>query len=196
MLIKYYSISVITHLLILLAAILIFDFTNQAVIMGDQAEQIIHSYFFKEKFYQPNVPHNKPAEPITKTLLTKKVTKKDTIISTKKMTESISAPSAAAKASKGVQVDELLQVLHAAIQKQQHYPESAMLMEREGRATMQFTLLPDGSIHNLRLAKSSGTESLDHAALAAVRDAAPFKQVERYLSESKEFIIDVVFELS
>ncbi|MBV9575515.1 MAG: TonB family protein [Gammaproteobacteria bacterium] len=96
--------------------------------------------------------------------------------------------------SKGAEANTLLTLLHAAIQKQQHYPPSALAMERQGRATVSFTLFTDGSVQHIHLTQSSGTASLDEAALAAVREAAPFKEALRYLHNTQEYSIDVVFE--
>lgn len=113
----------------------------------------------------------------------------------KKPVEKMSQQASAKSSSRGQQTETLLALLHDAIQKQQHYPPSALEMERQGRATVKFMLSPSGSIQDLRIVKSSGTQSLDDAALAAVNRAAPFR-VEEYLDAAREFSIDVVFELS
>jgi protein TonB len=102
---------------------------------------------------------------------------------------------AQAAANRGQPVHELLALLHAAIQKQQRYPLSAQQMAREGRVTVVFILLPSGQIQQVRIMQSSGTASLDEAALMAVRDAAPFQQVDKYLQTAKEYSVDVVFTL-
>ncbi len=69
-------------------------------------------------------------------------------------------------------------------------------MEREGRITLKFVLHPDGTIEQLRMLKSSGTSSLDAAALKAINDAAPFQKVTEYIHQAQEYQIDVVFELT
>ncbi len=102
---------------------------------------------------------------------------------------------AASEKSKGAPTNTLLALLHTAIQKQQHYPLSAQQMEREGRVSVQFILLEDGRIKGLHMVKSSGTASLDEAALQAVQAASPFAHINQYLSKAQEFSIDVVFEL-
>lgn len=94
------------------------------------------------------------------------------------------------------QIDSLGALLHDAIQRHQRYPLNALEMEREGRVTLVFTVYVDGTIGNLRIDRSSGTTSLDEAALLAVREATPFKGVDRYLKRPKEHRIDVVFELT
>lgn len=99
-------------------------------------------------------------------------------------------------ASQGQLASELVTLLHAAIQEKQHYPLSAQQMEREGRVTVKFTLFVDGTITHLRIAHSSGTTSLDEAAVAAVNEAAPFGHVEKFLEGPQEYVIDVVFALT
>lgn len=206
----YYFISVLSHVILILAVILVLNFTNESVVIGNQAEKSIQSYLYKGQALQAGQASKKKSEPIHKITASKN---EKMIIAKKEMNHAVSqkknpvTPSAAIKAasqqaaapgsnSKGAQVDELLAILHTAIQKQQHYPESALQMERQGRATMQFILFPNGSIQGLRVVQSSGTESLDHAAMAAVRDAAPFDNIDQYLNDSREFSIDVVFDLS
>lgn len=95
----------------------------------------------------------------------------------------------------GERISPLLTLLHAAIQHAERYPASAAEMGREGRATVGFILHPDGSISELKLLHSSGTNSLDNAALAAVNDATPFQQIDHYLKAAQAYQLDVVFLL-
>jgi TonB family protein len=69
-------------------------------------------------------------------------------------------------------------------------------MEREGTVAVTFTLNTDGTINNLIVARSSGTNSLDEAALAAVMDAVPFAQVGRYIQSPQTYTLDIVFQLA
>ena len=105
------------------------------------------------------------------------------------------ARASAERRPRGEQVAALLALLHAAIQRHQQYPESAQALARQGRATVSFTLHPDGRAQYPAVVKSSGTHSLDSAALAAVCDAAPFAGVNQYLHQATIFSVDVVFEL-
>lgn len=89
---------------------------------------------------------------------------------------------------------ELLQLLHAAIQTQQHYPHDALVLGRKGTVSIAFDLFPDGHLENLKIINSSGTISIDNAALTAVKAAAPFKAVNNYLHEAHLFTIQVVFD--
>jgi TonB family protein len=95
----------------------------------------------------------------------------------------------------GKPMSALIALLHAAIAKHQQYPASAEEMERTGRVTLGFTLLTNGTINSLTVLRSSGTTSLDNAALAAVNEATPFPQVSRYQQAAHDYQIDVVFEL-
>lgn len=90
----------------------------------------------------------------------------------------------------------LIALLHHAIQQQQRYPASAEEMEREGRVCLMFTLSPNGTVQNLHIAKSSGTSSLDNAAIAAVNRAMPFHKVDKFIHSPQNYQIDVVFQLS
>lgn len=110
-------------------------------------------------------------------------------------TQATSVSTASAK-PQGLPTQTLLALLHQAIQKHQQYPENAQEMRRQGRVTVKFVLNPDGTVSNVALIKSSGTDSLDHAALAAINDAAPYVFVNHYIHSSQEYRIDVVFELS
>lgn len=91
---------------------------------------------------------------------------------------------------------QLLDLLHAAIEAQQHYPPSALEMQREGRVTVTFILFNNGKISNLTIQHSSGTRSLDEAAIEAVNRAVPFQNVTNYLKNPENFQIDIVFNLT
>lgn len=96
----------------------------------------------------------------------------------------------------GMPVNQLLQLLHAKIAAHQHYPVTALEMGREGRVTIGFILTPTGDIHDLHVIHSSATPALDEAALAAVREAMPFKQIGKWLHIAQTFTIDIVFALA
>ena len=46
-----------------------------------------------------------------------------------------------------------------------------------GKATVEFQIQPDGKIENIALKSSSGTDSLDEAAIQGVRDSSPLEQL-------------------
>lgn len=177
--------SVLGHALVLLAFIFCLRPVMPTVKLGDADQQVISSYI---NDIQPSSAA--PDKPLTAPF---------------KHALALTSPShAAAPAAittpratvKGAPMPELVALLHAAIQREQRYPASAQEMEREGRATLSFTLFPDGNITNLKLARSSGTNALDNAALAAVTHAAPFAQVDRYVHAAQQYDIDVVFQLN
>lgn len=53
-------------------------------------------------------------------------------------------------------------------------PESARLAITRGKATIQFAIVRDGSVSKLVIANSSGTQSLDRAAVAGISASNPF----------------------
>jgi len=172
--------SVLGHALFLLAFIFYLHPHSPTVKLGDADQQVISSYL-SPAF---SAPATSLVAPLKKT------------IALTAQHESTPAPMTAPRATvKGAPMTALVALLHAAIQREQRYPASAQEMEHEGRATLSFTLFPDGNIANLKLAHSSGTNALDNAALAAVTHAAPFAQVERYVHAAQQYDIDVVFQL-
>ena len=54
------------------------------------------------------------------------------------------------------------------------YPQEAQQRGQMGVLTLTFTILRDGSLKTVKLVRSSGFQSLDQAAIRAVRDAADF----------------------
>jgi len=54
------------------------------------------------------------------------------------------------------------------------YPKMAKMRHQEGVVTVAVTVDGSGAVGNAAVEKSSGIESLDNAALAAVNAAAPF----------------------
>jgi TonB family protein len=89
----------------------------------------------------------------------------------------------------------ILELLHSSISNNKKYPYLAQRQRREGITTIAFVLHPNGTIENTRLINSSQTGSLDRAALSAVKGIEPFIVAKKYLEQSKEFRIDVVFDL-
>ncbi len=67
-----------------------------------------------------------------------------------------------------------LAAVRAGIARTLAYPPSARRAGWEGKVRLAFVLLADGRIRDLVVREGSGYEILDAAALAAVRDAAPF----------------------
>lgn len=55
-----------------------------------------------------------------------------------------------------------------------NYPEQARESGKRGVVVVRFLMGKDGSVTDTRIHQSSGTEILDHSALQAVQNAAPF----------------------
>lgn len=201
------SVSLFTSALLHVSGLLLlgiyFDFSPATYKLGNENTQIVTSYLYQDAETHLSVAQKKSVATVEKShaaLNEKGLRKKremDKQIARASASHALAAASPAPQvASHGRSASELVALLHAAIQAQQHYPQAALQMEREGRVTLAFTLFANGNIDHLRIVKSSGTESLDEAAMAAVHDAAPFKQVNHYLEQAGEYHIDVAFELT
>ena len=59
------------------------------------------------------------------------------------------------------------------IERHKRYPARAKMMRKQGIVNVSFSVGADGSLSGERVTKSSGDESLDNAALEAVRSARP-----------------------
>lgn len=57
------------------------------------------------------------------------------------------------------------------------YPEQASEERKEGKVDVEFTILKDGRLMDVRILQSSGFSSLDREALRAVGAASPFKPI-------------------
>ena len=69
---------------------------------------------------------------------------------------------------------EFLQSIREKIKCAQRYPRSVRNLADGNEAQVQFTIRRDGSLLDAKVVASSGSKSLDAAAWAAVRDAAPY----------------------
>ena len=82
------------------------------------------------------------------------------------------------------QSDEDFSKVIAAVKKHKSYPNNARRMKHQGVVEVRFLLKTDGSIDELKVAKSSGFESLDNGALENVKKASsefPKPKEARYL---------------
>jgi protein TonB len=83
------------------------------------------------------------------------------------------------------------------IESRKRYPFSARRNQEEGKVVVRFTILTDGSIRGLQLAGASPYESLNEAALKAVRSASPFSKPPPKLFNGPVLVeIGIVFELT
>lgn len=87
----------------------------------------------------------------------------------------------------------LLNILTKAVAAHLIYPKIAYDFHLTGTVITQFTISPDGKIAELSIARSSGTDVLDQAALDAVNAASPLKSVNFYLTKTEPFFFEIVF---
>ena len=184
----FFSSSLLGHLMLSVMLVMHYHFPAKLVSRGPSTKNVIVSYLAIAK--QGKQPDKLS---ITKT----HVIKRSSLAQRKNNFQTMAhTPAPAMQQGNGQPVSQLIALLHAAIQKEQRYPTAALAMQREGRVTLMFTLLTNGRIEHLQLLQSSGTKSLDDAALAAVNEALPFKKVEKYITRAASYQIDVVFELT
>lgn len=193
---KYLFISVTLHALLFFLISLYLEFVTESPKLGNTQALLLNSYIYSGDFLQSQATAVKQTNIQQKksVKLDKQALKKASYKNNK--VETLANPIATNSISQGEQAQTLVALLHDAIQKEQQYPPSAQQMERQGRVTVAFTLLMDGNIEDLRIMSSSGTTSLDRAALAAVNQAAPFSRLTKFIQNAKEYQIDVVFELT
>ncbi len=183
---KSFSLSLLVHALLLAALIHWQIIATDPCKAGDAEKTVLASYLVT------------PSTPIKQMTATTPADKHAIALQHEKqpIEKQPDQPSSLQRAAiAGKQMSELTALIHSAIQEAQQYPASAQEMGRQGRSTISFLLHPDGTVTDLKLLHSSGTTSIDNAALAAVNNAAPFRQVNKYLHEAKPYQIDVVFLL-
>jgi TonB family protein len=186
--------SLFLHLAVFSGVGLCLDFSRPALQQEGEKLQYIPSYLYQSNPKQPVSSKQMTAEkPAQKSLPAQKKTPPSTPTQTTASPDPSSPPPSSAS---GEKTEALLALLHQAIQNTQQYPATALQMGRQGRVQVGFRLFPDGRIRNLQLLQSCGTESLDMAALEAVRLAAPFQRIDTYIKAPGDFSIDVVFALA
>jgi TonB family protein len=90
-----------------------------------------------------------------------------------------------------------LAAIRKRIERFQRYPRFARENGVEGTTTVRFILRNDGHLEELAVSSSSGSKTLDDAALAAIRDAAPFAPFPKDQRGTKLRIqLPVVFQLT
>ena len=70
------------------------------------------------------------------------------------------------------------------INSQWQYPELALRYGLEGTLSVEFTIGANGQLEQLRLLRSSGSQLLDEEALRAIKAAAPFPPIPRWIKPS------------
>ncbi len=94
-------------------------------------------------------------------------------------------------------LQKFLSTVRKRIESEKKYPIAAQKAEIEGYTTIRMTIMKDGRLEKAEVAKSSGHEILDRAALQSVRDAEPFPPIPEEVKMSNlEVSIRLVFTLS
>jgi len=91
--------------------------------------------------------------------------------------------------------DKLYQLLYAAIDQQKHYPVTALRMQQRGTVRVAFKLFNNGNMNEIAISESSGYNSLDRAALQAVKRIQPFHPATDHIASVKDFQVDIIFQL-
>ncbi|WP_104689757.1 energy transducer TonB, partial [Helicobacter felis] len=68
--------------------------------------------------------------------------------------------------------NEFLMKIQMAISSRNRYPRMAMVRGIEGEVLVEFVINADGTTTDIRVAKSSGSDILNHAAMQAVKEAS------------------------
>jgi len=86
-------------------------------------------------------------------------------------------------ASDSAILHDFLQIVSRRIEKSKRYPRWAIDAGLEGKVVVRFTILQDGTLgKEPQLVRSSGTKVLDNAAIAAIKESAPFPALPQALN--------------
>lgn len=93
------------------------------------------------------------------------------------------------------QNDEFLQLLHHKIALQQNYPLSALENNQSGTVRIGFIIHPNGQMEKIVILNSSQIESIDQAAINAVKMISPIREAQHYLQKSQFLTVNVEFRI-
>lgn len=139
--------------------------------------------------------------PDERTTKEKEARKDDLVVDSESNTDSIAAVASAASperriTSAGGKEEEYKSKVFSAIVAASYYPRKAVRDSRSGETIVEFTVHRDGSLTDLRIARHSGSEILDQAAVKIVEKAArsfpPFP--EEVHAESLFYQVPIVFK--
>jgi TonB family protein len=77
-----------------------------------------------------------------------------------------------------------------------YYPDAARRRNWQGDVVLQFTLLPDGHLNQIRIHQSSGVKSLDEAAVHALQQVAPQQELALLTDAALLHILPVSYRLT
>lgn len=93
-------------------------------------------------------------------------------------------------------LDTYLGFLRSALERAFHYPQTAREEELEGVVTVRMVIDHDGELVEISAAETSGHAVLDEAAVAILKDAAPFAPIPRGGDEPPlELVLPIQFSL-
>jgi periplasmic protein TonB len=78
--------------------------------------------------------------------------------------------------------------LYARVQSRVAFPPNLAVGFEQGQVVVSFTLRTDGTVAEVRVARSSGYQEFDAAVITAVRDAAPFGRLPEAVRQGRESI--------
>lgn len=87
----------------------------------------------------------------------------------------------------------LLKELTRATAAKLFYPPEAAIFQLKGTVIVRFLLYPDGQVSEVSLAQSSGFRLLDNAALVAIKNISPVRDVNLYLSKPRYLLAGIVY---
>ena len=77
------------------------------------------------------------------------------------------------------------------------YPEASRRAGRQGKLQVQFTILKNGEVGNVRLLTETPYPNLNREAMAAVKRAAPFSGIpDSIMQQSLKVVLPFRFELN
>ena len=93
--------------------------------------------------------------------------------------------------------NEFLKAVRDRIKQVQRFPPRVRNLDEGASTTIRFTLFKDGTIRNPAVTDSSGSTTLDNAAIAAVQNAVPYPPFpEGQEGNSLRLELPIIFELS
>jgi protein TonB len=73
------------------------------------------------------------------------------------------------------------------------FPKELEIMMEQGNVLIQFTILKDGTVKNVRIRKSSGYPKFDQNVVVAILKAAPFKPIPNGLGQRLDILAPFEF---
>ncbi len=85
--------------------------------------------------------------------------------------------------------------LYRKIARHAHYPSGMSELSESPRVLLQFTVYPDGHVSGAHVVQSSGSATVDSAALRALNHSLPFSQASRWLHQPQSCQLVIHFSV-